>query len=388
MRILAIDVGTGTQDILLFDSRLGVENAFKLVLPSPTMIMRRRVRLATRARRPIVLVGSQMGGGPVAWAVEAHARSGLAVYAAEAAALTLDDDLGRVAALGIQIVSDDEVHRLGADVLRLEFRDLDLAAISDCLAPFDVSLGDLDAIAVAAFDHGAAPPAVSDRQFRFDYLRRRISQANDLGAFASLSADVPPIMSRLRAIAESGSVLHCPFVLMDSAPAAVLGATLDPIVAARERRLIVNIGNFHTIAFRLNARRVEALFEHHTGEIDLPRLESLLRLLAAGSITNEDVFEDMGHGALVLEHTALELGSGEFDVVVTGPRRSLFGLGPAAGHRPEELRPYFAVPFGDMMLAGCFGILCAAADLLPALGDEIRDALAGRTSSAAPWDID
>ena len=38
MRILAVDVGTGTQDILLFDSSGPVENCVKLVMPSPTQI--------------------------------------------------------------------------------------------------------------------------------------------------------------------------------------------------------------------------------------------------------------------------------------------------------------------------------------------------------------
>ena len=39
MQILTIDVGTGTQDIFLYDSQLDLENGLKLVLPSPTMIV-------------------------------------------------------------------------------------------------------------------------------------------------------------------------------------------------------------------------------------------------------------------------------------------------------------------------------------------------------------
>ena len=35
MRILAIDVGTGTQDIMIYDTTKELENAIKLVLPSP-----------------------------------------------------------------------------------------------------------------------------------------------------------------------------------------------------------------------------------------------------------------------------------------------------------------------------------------------------------------
>ena len=38
VRILAVDVGTGTQDILLWDSSQEVENALQLVMPSPTVL--------------------------------------------------------------------------------------------------------------------------------------------------------------------------------------------------------------------------------------------------------------------------------------------------------------------------------------------------------------
>ena len=38
----------------------------------------------------------------------------------------------------------------------------------------------LAAVAVAAFDHGEAPPGYSDRQFRFDYLDQRIVDLYDV----------------------------------------------------------------------------------------------------------------------------------------------------------------------------------------------------------------
>ena len=53
MRILAIDVGTGTQDILLFDTDLQPENCFKLVVPSPTMMVARTVKMLIAAPRPV-----------------------------------------------------------------------------------------------------------------------------------------------------------------------------------------------------------------------------------------------------------------------------------------------------------------------------------------------
>jgi uncharacterized protein (DUF1786 family) len=382
LRILTVDVGTGTQDIFLYDSHLDLENGLKCVLPSPTMIVHRQVKEATRARIPILLGGRQMGGGPSAWAIEAHAKAGLPVYMTPDAAKTIDDEPEKVQALGIKIISEDEADGLSSDIPRLELRDFDFDAIGGAFARFGVSLHGLDAIAVAVFDHGAAPAGVSDRQFRFDYLDGRIRQRNSLSTFAFPSTGVPKMMTRLQAVADSAGGLDYPLVVMDTAPAAVLGATFDPAVSGPERKIIANIGNFHTLAFRLGAGGIEAVFEHHTGEIDLPRLEMFLRALADGSLRHEDVFNDMGHGALVYGKEPFEFGQGEFDVVVTGPRRSMFRT-MDHGH----LRPYFAVPFGDMMIAGCFGLLAATADVLPELGESIRASLAGESGrGTAPWD--
>jgi len=389
MKILSVDIGTGTQDIYLYDSNLDIENGFKLVLPSPTMMVHRRLKQSLHSRTPILLTGHQMGGGPSAWAIEEYARAGIPVFMTPSAATTLDDELDKVEAIGIKIVSDDERRKL-KDVEELELRDFDFELISKTFADYGVSLKDLAAIAVAVFDHGNAPAGVSDRQFRFDYLDERIKAKNSLSAFAYLSSDIPKIMTRLGAVADSAGKLPCPLVVMDTAPAAVLGATFDPVVAQRARKMIVNVGNFHTLAFRLGDG-IEGVFEHHTGEIDLPKLEKYIRALADGSLKHRDIFDDMGHGALVYGTNPFEFGKDEFDVVVTGPRRSMFTSLP----RPQpltprdggNLRPYFAVPFGDMMIAGCFGLLAAAAEVLPELRETIYASLTGEhRRGVAPWD--
>ena len=66
MRILAIDIGTGTQDVVLWESGVAVENLVQMVMPSPTVLVERRVRAATRQRLPLLLTGVTMGGGPCA----------------------------------------------------------------------------------------------------------------------------------------------------------------------------------------------------------------------------------------------------------------------------------------------------------------------------------
>lgn len=391
MKILAVDIGTGTQDIFLFDSRLSLENGFRLVLPSPTMMIRRRITEMTARRSSILLTGRQMGGGPAAWAAEAHARSGLSVYATPDAARTLDDDLDRVASLGVTLVSEDEARGLPPGVERIRMGDFDFAAISDVFARFGETMGDLGALAVAVFDHGAAPPGESDRQFRFDYLDRRIRQRNALSSFAYAPSEVPKEMSRLQAVAQAAGQVGLPVVVMDTAPAAVLGATFDPIVGRRRSAMIVNIGNFHVLAFRLAGGAIEGLFEHHTGEITAHKLESYLIALAKGSLRHQDVFDDMGHGALVIAREPL-LPDRDFDVVVTGPRRSMLRLDSnlsngQATPRGRRLRPYFAVPFGDMMMSGCFGLLAAMAEVLPETAPVLQRAMrASSGPGAAPWD--
>ncbi len=394
MKILTVDIGTGTQDIFLYDSNLDLENGFKLVLPSPTMMVHRRLKQALPSRTPILLTGHQMGGGPSAWAIEEYAREGIPVYMTPDAARTINDELDKVEALGIKIVGDDESNKLalslveGLQVTRYELKDFDFELISKTFRDFGVSLDDLTAIAVAVFDHGNAPPGVSDRQFRFDYLDQRIRAKNSLAAFAYLSTDVPEIMTRLQSVVDSAGDLPCPLVVMDTAPAAVLGATFDPVVAKPKQKIICNVGNFHTLAFRLGENGIEGVFEHHTGEIDLPKLESLIRRLADASLKHEDVFDDMGHGALMYTDEVFEFGRDEFDVVVTGPRRGMFALTtPSPQGRGGSLHPYFAVPFGDMMIAGCFGLLAAAGDILPELRETIYDSLNGRNRRGlAPWD--
>ncbi len=93
MKILAIDIGTGTQDILLYDTRLHIENGYKLVVPSPTMIVRRRIKQATQEGKPVLLTGLIMGGGPSHWAAEDHIKAGLPLYATPSAARSFNDEL-------------------------------------------------------------------------------------------------------------------------------------------------------------------------------------------------------------------------------------------------------------------------------------------------------
>jgi len=347
MRILAVDVGTGTQDILLFDSDQELENCVKMVMPSPTAVVARQIRAATELGSPLLLDGVTMGGGPSHWAAMDHIRAGHAVFATPDAARTFDDDLDGVAGMGITVVSEDEAAGLRG-VERVTLRDLWIDAVQTSLRAFGAE-DHVDALAVAVFDHGAAPPGYSDRTFRFEYLAEQVRQSADLTVFSFLRDAIPPSLTRLHAVASSIDRTY-PLLVMDTAPAAVLGALEDPAVAAQPTAIVANVGNFHCLAFRLEAGRIAGLFEHHTGELSQDELEAFLDKLIAGTITNQEVFDDMGHGALMFQPPRSLVDP---FLAITGPRRGLL-----TGSR---LRPYLAVPHGDMMLAGCFGLLRAYA---------------------------
>ncbi len=365
MQILAVDIGTGTQDVLLFDSSRSPENCLKMVMPSPTLWIADQIRAATRSQKALLLTGVLMGGGPSSWATEDHHRAGQPIYATPDAARSFNDDLEAVRRdLGIEIVDEVEAKRLAAlpGVTSVVMRDFSYASIRQAFAVFGLDLQP-DAVIIAVFDHGNAPPNVSDRQFRLDYLAQRLQANSRLSTFGFPAQAVPASMTRLQAVVDSSRDVNAQLLVMDTAPAAVLGAQCDPAVAAHGDAMIVNVGNFHCLAFQYRGGQVVRLFEHHTGLLDRGQLEDWLRRLADGTISHQQVFAEHGHGALVLDSTPVPL---DF-VAVTGPRRAMLAQ--------CDLPITFAVPYGDQMLAGAWGMIRAAADLLPDWTDEVVEAL-------------
>jgi uncharacterized protein (DUF1786 family) len=364
MRVLAIDVGTGTQDILLFDSDGPVENSCQLIMPSPTLRIAQRVRAATKAGQAIMLHGVLMGGGPCHWAINDHLQAGLPVYATPEAARSFDDDLDKLRSSGIFLFDENSSAERAHDAVHIELRDLDLDAIGTALMAFGVDPA-WDVLAVAVFDHGNAPPDVSDRKFRFDYLAQRLHNGGWLTDLAFTRADIPLEMTRLKAVAATAPEA-VPLVVMDTAPAAILGALDDPQVAAQPELLIANVGNFHALAFHLAGRTIRGLFEHHTGELEPQQFHGFLQRLAAGTLTNDEIFSSQGHGALILDPTPAQQPL----LATTGPRQAF-----VRRWGDDRSRLYRAVPHGDMMLAGCFGLLRAVAARLPEYRDAIEHSL-------------
>ncbi len=362
MKLLAIDVGGGTQDILLLDTEVDIENCVKMVMPSPTRIVARKIEEAARRKRRVLFFGTTMGGGPSRHALDGYMRHGLAAFATPEAACTFDDDPEEVQRLGITLISLQEAGRLH-DVTCIELRDIDLDAIRKALELFGVS-SHFDGVAIAALDHGAAPRGFSDRVFRFQHLKQKVQERNELISLAYLREEIPDYLTRMKAIA--GSVAgDIPLLIMDTGPAAALGSFRDEEVARHQDLVIANIGNFHTLAFHIHDNKVMGLFEHHTGLVDAKKLDRLIAGLVKGTIREGEVFEGGGHGSVILERD-----DAPFLLAVCGPQRRIM--------KQSQLAPYFVAPYGDMMLTGCFGLASAFARRMPQWQEEIERALAPR----------
>lgn len=338
--IMAIDIGTGTQDILLFDPEQSIENAVKLVLPSPTRIAALRIRSVTSRKKPLFLSGRVMGGGPVTGAIRDHIEAGLPVYSLEDPALTIHDNLERVKKMGVVIV--DSTPDEGAVEVRLG--DIDMDALSEALQLFKVSLPKTAAFALQ--DHGFSPDS-SNRLTRFSQWRGFLEAG---GKIKDLLYTSPPAgLTRMAAAAEAFPGAY----LMDTGAAALRGAVLDEYAAERleEGLLAVNTGNGHTVAGLVKGDRVWGIYEHHTSLLNPGRLADHMDRFAKGSLTHDEVFDQGGHG---VTYSSDYLDMKPFEpLVVTGPRRD---MAPGLGHQ--------AVPFGEMMLSGCFGLVEAVREYL------------------------
>jgi uncharacterized protein (DUF1786 family) len=332
---LCLDIGSGTQDVLYYIQGQQIENCPKFVLPSPSIMVGRAIRRLTQRGRPVYLYGTNMGGGFVA-AVKEHVGAFLKMAAHPEAALSIADSMDRVRESGVSIAEECPPGHTP-----VHLADYDPGFWRTFLAAAGLEYPDM--VLAAVQDHGYHPSS-SNRLGRFAMWEGFLSgrgQVEDL-----LLTSPPQNLTRLHAVQRStggGPVA-------DTGAAAVLGALFVPEVESRNRAegiTVVNVGNSHVVAFLVYDGRIFGVYEHHTGLLDSMKLCRDLELFRSRGLTNAEVFGDQGHGCIVRD---LPAHAGDFSrVYILGPRRSMLkGCGE------------FLAPGGDMMLAGCFGLLHGA----------------------------
>jgi uncharacterized protein (DUF1786 family) len=260
------------------------------------------------------------------------------------AAYSIRNNLSEVEEIGVKIV--DEKSR-GFTPLSLD--DLRLDSIELVLNGFSETLMDVDVCAVSVKDHGAPPAGISNRVFRLENYKRLLEDDNRFSSFLYEGSDVPDYYLRMNSAVDAvnDSLGDVSVYLMDTSISALAGCLEDSRMFNRDPSLVVNIGNGHTVAAAISGDRILSFFEHHTGRLNQEKLEYYLKSLCEGEIENEDVYNDGGHGAAVIENPP---GFQRIDIIsITGPRRKLL-----EGSKFEFIQ---ASPGGDVMMTGTLGML-------------------------------
>ena len=337
MRILAIDVGTGTQDIMIYDDEKELENSIKLVLPSPHLLISQKIR---EIENNIYFDGEIMGGGKIKKTLQEHMEKGYNVVMEETPAKTIRDKILQVEALGIEIASPEKEYR---DYSKITLGDINITKLSKFLLGYDLEF-DFDEIAIAVQDHGYNEN-MGDRDFRFEKFRQKLEKPIKPEEFA-FKGNVPDYYTRMKAVERSivNEGIDIQPLLMDTKFASIAGMCYDEIASTLNSFIAIDIGNGHTTAASIENGKIQGIFEHHTSSLTHESLENYLKRLADGVITNEEVYNDHGHGAHVINPISkIE------KIIVSGPKRELI--------EKTNLDWHHACPGGDVMMTGTVGLI-------------------------------
>lgn len=348
MKILAIDIGAGTEDVLLYDDeKRSIENCIKMVLPSPCQVFAEKVRTVTCQGRDLFVKGDTIGGGPFSHALRKHVEAGLRVCMTENAAYTVRNNLDQVKEMGIEIVEDSGPENFEGETIILE--EVNIDKLRGLLKFFGETFSDIDFVAIAVQDHGVFPKEMSNRRFRINKMRELLEKNPKPEAFAFRENEIPPYYPRMKSAvhASKRQLPNARVLVMDTSPDAILGCLMDPVVKNADPILAVNVGNGHTMAAIISKGEITAVLEHHTRLLNPQKMEELLRDFADGKLSDDEVFEDNGHGMFFLKQPPSF--SKIKKVVVTGPNRKVLA--------ETGLSVHFATPAGDVMMSGPIGLV-------------------------------
>ncbi|WP_405315683.1 DUF1786 domain-containing protein [Methanobrevibacter sp.] len=337
MRILAIDVGTGTQDIMIYDTEKELENSLKLVLPSPHLYISQQIR---EIENDLYFTGEIMGGGKIKKSLLEHMKKGYKVVMEPTCAKTIRDNIEQVKSLGIEIADENKDY---TDFSKIRLGDINIKKLSEFLLGYDLDF-DFDGIAIAVQDHGYNEN-MGDRDFRFEKIREKVSHPISPLEFG-FKEDVPEYFTRMQAVRrqiKDEGIEILPLV-MDTKFASIAGMCYDEVASRLNSFIVIDIGNGHTTAASIENGKIQGVFEHHTSSLTGESLERYIKRLASGEITHEEVHEDFGHGAHVLNPIS-EIEK----VIVSGPKRELI--------EKTNLDWHHAAPGGDVMMTGTIGLI-------------------------------
>ncbi len=328
--VFCLDIGSGTQDCLLALPDTHFHNWPRWVIPSPARAIARLIEKARNNRTDIFLFGSTMGGG-ITPALKKHIAAGFKVYATKEAAATIHDNPERVREMGIE-----NAETCPAQAFPIRLTDFSQEFWFSHFQSLGLPLPSLTV--ASAQDHGFCP--VGNRTFRMKTWEKLLASSGTISSW--IYREVPTHLTRLAALAKATAG-----PVADTGTSALLAFLCDQSLLDRSFRegiTLVNAGNTHVLAALIYRGQACGLYEHHTGLVDSAQLERDLHDFRLGWLPLEQVQQARGHGTAYGERPP---EAGGFEATfMTGPSRDKYkGLGR------------FYDPCGDMMVAGCFGLL-------------------------------
>jgi len=350
-KILAIDIGAGTEDILLYDEAKNIENCVKMILPTPSIVHAASVDHATMLGEDIFVKGYTIGGGEFTSSVMRHLNRGFRVIMTENTAYSIRNDLDEVNELGIEVQRGAKPPR-GFRGEVLDISEINLKELDVFLSRKNASLSDVDVVSIAVQDHGVSSKGTSNRRFRMEKIKEQLMRSVRPEDFAFKEDEVPRYFIRMNSAvrASKSQFPNSKVMVMDTSIAAIAGCLQDSRVEEEESVLAVNLGNGHTMAAIVFKGEICGITEHHTQLLTPMKLRRLLRGFADGELTDEDVFKEGGHGVAFVTKP---LGFSNIGLIAaTGPNRHLI--------EKAGIQAHFATPAGDMMMTGPIGLVAAA----------------------------
>jgi uncharacterized protein (DUF1786 family) len=341
-KFLMIDIGAGTMDILYYDAKTDLH--YKAVVKSPVRYLAER---ASRTAGNLLVVGNEMGGGPITQALIARASEAEVVMSVSAAA-TLNHNLDKVRSWGIKVIDDEQAEdlRRSQNYTVITLGDLEPARLEQIVKGFGIPF-EFDAVAICAQDHGVPPPEISHLDFRHNLFQACLANNPYPHTLLYSDKEIPDTMNRLKSIAQSALKLPAAEIyVMDSGMAAIFGASMDSLARGKKAVLLLDIATSHTVGAAMAGQEIAGFFEYHTQDITLEKLETLLHDLAEGKLSHRQILTEGGHGAFLrraVGFNAIET------IIATGPKRKLV----ASSRLPIQ----FGSPWGDNMMTGTVGLL-------------------------------
>lgn len=342
MKYLIVDIGAGTMDILYYNSSLSTH--YKAVVKSPALTVAEEL---SAIDGDLLITGVEMGGGSMAGLLREKAKKAEVVMSRSASA-TVNHDLAKVESLGVTVVNDEKAEELKktGQYTHIDISDLEYERIKSVVEGMGVSFS-FDVLGLCVQDHGIPGPGISHLDYRHNIFKEKLDKIPFPHEMLYEYSEIPETFNRLKSIAGRGKFFPASEVyVMDSGMAAILGGTLDPVAAQKDKLIVLDIATSHTVGAAFGKGELAGFFEYHTKDITRAILETLLVDLADGKLNHTEILEQGGHGA----YTRKSFGFKNLELILsTGPRRAL------ANGSKLDIVP--GAPLGDNMMTGTAGVL-------------------------------